>query len=99
MGEDNEGGVRVERTVRAQMVCEHGVSIYDDCCACNHLYTSMEQHWETKQIRKELASVDLRLVQLARERERFRREVNAWRERYPNYYFRSADDCIDLREP
>ncbi len=55
------------------MNCEHGVSIYEDCNACNNLYTSMNQHWETKQIRRELASVDLRFVQLAREREAERR--------------------------
>jgi hypothetical protein len=81
------------------MNCEHGVSIYEDCTPCNHLYTSMAQHWETKQIRRELASVDQRLVQLARERERFRREAHAWRERFPALYYRSMDDCIDRREP
>ena len=57
-----------------EMNCEHGISIHHDCDACTALYTSENQVWETKQIRRELASFDLRITMYARERE-------AWRKR------------------
>lgn len=35
----------------------------------------------------------------AKEIQDLMREVVAWRERFPNFYFRKVDDCIERREP
>jgi hypothetical protein len=51
------------------MTCEHGVQIYADCELCTVKYNSEGQTWETKQIRRELAQVDSRVVMLQKERE------------------------------
>jgi hypothetical protein len=61
-----------------EMNCEHGISIHRDCAACNTKYLNETSFWETTQIRRELATLDQRLVDLSRERsaERMRR-INA----------------------
>ena len=51
-----------------EMNCEHGISIHHDCDACTAQYTSENQVWETKQIRRELTSVELRITSAMRER-------------------------------
>jgi hypothetical protein len=56
-----------------KMKCEHGISIYEDCIACNAEYDRQNHTWETKMIRRELGSIDARIVSLQREREAERR--------------------------
>lgn len=56
-----------------EMKCEHGINIHQTCEDCNDMFLSDKSHWETNQIRRELASVDLRLVELCKEREAERR--------------------------
>lgn len=51
-----------------KMKCEHGVSIYEDCIACNAEYDRTNHTWETKMIRRELGSIDMRVIALMRER-------------------------------
>jgi len=51
-----------------EMKCEHGVGIHQDCIACNAEYNRSGQTWETKLIRRELAMVDARFLEMQRER-------------------------------
>ena len=105
MTESNEGGVRVERTVRQPMTCEHDISIHQDCDDCTAKYNSEEQCWETKQMRRELASVDLRVTGLMRERSaeyRRRRQAEAELERYRKaleaWKWMMANNAYDMGE-
>lgn len=51
-----------------EMNCEHGINIHHDCEACTAEYHRAGQTWETKQIRRELAMVDARFLELQKER-------------------------------
>lgn len=36
-------------------------------------------------------------LQMKKEKDLFKRELAAWRDRFPEFYFRSMDDCIERR--
>lgn len=61
-----------------EMNCEHGISINHTCVECETKILNQEKYWESKQIRRELATLDQRLVDISRERSAERtRRINA----------------------